>query len=413
VYHRKLAFTKFWRRLKRTLGPALRGFLSTTTPAPAKAQVPRPRPEPQGSTDPTGPHAARTRGRQSPAPLRGGSRVGGEPRGGEGLRGACALTAAPRGPPPCPARTGRADRAGLTRSMRAARQAPPPRGARAAAAGTSKPRREPAAPRGLPSPLGGRKRRGGGGEEGGGRTGGKEGLTAPAWPRTPGPPPPPARDWLPGVPPRGVGEGRGVTPRRPSPPKPPTAPAPLTTRSFVCSGSVMIAAAPAALPAVAGLAVRLPPPGAPSSSGPSSSPLLPPPLLLLQRSGRSRFLPAGPPRRRGPARAVPLPELGSSQAAPFFLGMVAGLRETHGAHNAHGAGCGAGEGTRGAAWAAPPAAPSPLPTPRATRGPPPVPRPGPKHLRARAKRGTFVGPQPGPRGPALAPSAFFFFFFFY
>lgn len=67
-----------------------------------------------------------------------------------------------------------------------------------------------------------------------------------------------------------------------------------------------------------------------------------------------------------------------------------------------------GGGERGAAWAAPPAAPSPLPTPRATRGPP-SPQPGPKHLRARAERGTFVGPLPGPRCPTLAPSAFFFF----
>lgn len=104
----------------------------------------------------------------------------------------------------------------------------------------------------------------------------------------------------------------------------------LTTRSLVCSGSVMTTAAPPALVA-AGRAARLPPPGAPSSSRPSSSPLLPPPLLLLQRSGRSRFLPAGPPRFLGPARAVPLPELGSSQAAAaaFFLGMVA-LEETRG-----------------------------------------------------------------------------------
>lgn len=92
----------------------------------------------------------------------------------------------------------------------------------------------------------------------------------------------------------------------------------------------MTTAVPPALVA-AGRAARLPPPGAPSSSRPSSSPLLPPPLLLLQRSGRSRFLPAGPPRFLGPARAVPLPELGSSQAAAaaFFLGMVA-LEETRG-----------------------------------------------------------------------------------
>lgn len=91
----------------------------------------------------------------------------------------------------------------------------------------------------------------------------------------------------------------------------------------------MTAAAPPALVA-AGRAARFPPPGAPSSSRPSSSPLLPPPLLLLQRSGRSRFLPAGPPRFLGPERAVPLPELGSSQAAAaFFLGMVA-LEKTRG-----------------------------------------------------------------------------------
>jgi hypothetical protein len=92
----------------------------------------------------------------------------------------------------------------------------------------------------------------------------------------------------------------------------------------------MTTAAPPALPAVADRAARLPPPGAPSSSRPSSSPLLPPPLLLLQRSGRSRFLPPGPPRFLGPARAVPLPELGSSQAAAaaFFLGMVAAGGDT-------------------------------------------------------------------------------------
>ena len=119
-----------------------------------------------------------------------------------------------------------------------------------------------------------------------------------------------------------------MTCRGPCPPAPSPGPA-LTTRSLVCSGSVMTTAAPPAL-AAAGRAARLPPPGAPSSSRPSSSPLLPPPLLLLQRSGRSRFLPAGPPRFLGPARAVPLPELGSSQAAAaFFLGMVA-LEETRG-----------------------------------------------------------------------------------
>lgn len=73
------------------------------------------------------PHATATRGKQSPAPLCGGSRVGGgEPPSGEGLRGACALT--PARPPPCPARTGRPT-APSTQGACAPRARPRPPGA--------------------------------------------------------------------------------------------------------------------------------------------------------------------------------------------------------------------------------------------------------------------------------------------
>lgn len=90
----------------------------------------------------------------------------------------------------------------------------------------------------------------------------------------------------------------------------------------------MTAAAPPALFA-AGRAARFRPAGALSSSRPSSSPLLPA-AAAAAAPGRSRFLPAGPPRFLGPARAVPLPEPRPSQAAAaFFLGMVA-LEETRG-----------------------------------------------------------------------------------
>lgn len=168
---------------------------------------------------------------------------------------------------------------------------------------------------------------------------------------------------------------------------------------------MITAAAPPALPAAAGLAARLPPPGAPSSSGPSSSPLLPPPLLLLQRSGRSRFLPAGPPRLRGPARAVPLPELGSSQAAPFFLGMVAGCRDT-GAQCKR-AGGGAGEGS--AARRGPPHLLLPRPSPRrAPRGDPRRPSPAPSTCEHARKEELSWAPCPAPVAPH-SPRLLFFF----
>lgn len=398
VYQRKLAHRVLGGTL-RTLGPARTGP-GEAFPASIKLDGGD---QSAQTGQPHRPHAAATRGKQSPAPLCGGSRVGGgEPPGGEGLRGACALT--PARAPTMPRAHRPADRAEYPGSMRAARQAPPPRGARAAAAGTSKPRREPAAPGGLPSPR--RKRRGEGGEseEGKGRTRGRE--TAPAWPRTPGSPSPgPA----PPSSPRGVGGGAGRDPAAPLPPQPPTAraPAPLTTRSLVCSGSVITAAAPPALPAAAGLAARLPPPGAPSSSGPSSSPLLPPPLLLLQRSGRSRFLPAGPPRLRGPARAVPLPELGSSQAAPFFLGMVAGCGDT-GAQCTR-AGGGAGEGS--AARRGPPHLLLPRPSPRrAPRGDPRRPSPAPSTCEHARKEELSWAPCPAPAAPH-SPRLLFFFFY--
>lgn len=221
-------------------------------------------------------------------------------------------------------------------------------------------------------------------------------------------PAPPARDQLPRVPRAAWGEGRGVTPRRPSPPTTANRPRPRPTHyallrvlglrdnrgraarfarrrrpgwALAAAGSpvqlraVLVAAAAAAAATAAALG----------------------PLALPARGA------AAPPRpraRSAVARTRLLP------GRPLLPGHGRGLRR-HG-RTMHTGWRRGGGGERGAAWAAPPAAPSPLPTPRTTRGPP-SPQPGPKHLRARAERGTFVGPLPGPRCPTLAPSAFFFF----